>query len=162
MSQGRTPWCAKSTIRCLTTSGSGLPFTNMPPSWFIPPCPASTQRAVSDWAPLGKDGRPDGSRHLALCPTFALKAFKRWPDQTNNSEPTVLWHQAFGLETKNVPKSSPIITATQQAWNFPSLSLKYAQRSYPCCNATPMGILGYQMAPRLVPCSAFGSNFNGK
>lgn len=40
MSQGRTPWWASSTIRCLTTSGRGLPFTNTPPSWFTPPCPA--------------------------------------------------------------------------------------------------------------------------
>lgn len=39
MSQGRTPWWASSTIRCLTTSGRGLPFTNTPPSWFTPPCP---------------------------------------------------------------------------------------------------------------------------
>lgn len=40
MSQGRTPWCASSTILCLTTSGRGLPFTNTPPSWLTPPCPA--------------------------------------------------------------------------------------------------------------------------
>ena len=39
MSQGLTPWCASSTILCLTTSGRGLPFTNTPPSWFTPPCP---------------------------------------------------------------------------------------------------------------------------
>lgn len=39
MSQGRTPWWASSTIRCRTTSGRGLPFTNTPPSWFTPPCP---------------------------------------------------------------------------------------------------------------------------
>lgn len=42
MSQGRTPWWANSTILCLTTSGKGRPFTNTPPSWFTPPCPADT------------------------------------------------------------------------------------------------------------------------
>lgn len=44
MSQGRTPWWASSTIRCLTTSGRGLPLTNTPPSWFTPPCPARQRK----------------------------------------------------------------------------------------------------------------------
>jgi len=39
MSQGRTPLWASSTILWRTTSGSGLPFTNTPPSWFTPPWP---------------------------------------------------------------------------------------------------------------------------
>lgn len=43
MSQGRTPWWASSTIRCRTTSGRGLPFTNTPPSWFTPPCPGTVR-----------------------------------------------------------------------------------------------------------------------
>lgn len=44
MSQGRTPWWASSTMRCLTTSGRGRPFTNTPPSWFTPPCPAGERQ----------------------------------------------------------------------------------------------------------------------
>jgi hypothetical protein len=47
MSQGRTPWCASSTIRCRTTSGSGRPFTNTPPSWFTPPWPATKRARVN-------------------------------------------------------------------------------------------------------------------
>lgn len=39
MSHGRTPLCASSTIRCRTTSGKGLPFTNTPPNWLTPPWP---------------------------------------------------------------------------------------------------------------------------
>ena len=39
MSQGRTPIRASSTIRRRIMSGSGRPFTNTPPSWFIPACP---------------------------------------------------------------------------------------------------------------------------
>lgn len=39
MSQGRTPWCAMSTMRCRITSGSGRPLTNIPPSWLRPPWP---------------------------------------------------------------------------------------------------------------------------
>ena len=35
-----TPWCAISTILCLTTSGSGRPLTKTPPSWLTPPWPA--------------------------------------------------------------------------------------------------------------------------
>lgn len=42
MSQGRAPLCASSTIFCLVESGSGLPLTNTPPSWFTPLWP--TQR----------------------------------------------------------------------------------------------------------------------
>lgn len=44
MSQGLTPWWASSTMRCLTTSGRGRPFTNTPPSWFTPPCPAGERQ----------------------------------------------------------------------------------------------------------------------
>lgn len=39
MSQGLTPWWARSTMRWRTTSGRGLPFTKAPPSWFSPPWP---------------------------------------------------------------------------------------------------------------------------
>jgi len=39
MSHGRTPLCAISTIFCRTGSGSGRPFTYIPPSWLTPPCP---------------------------------------------------------------------------------------------------------------------------
>lgn len=46
MSQGRTPWWASSTIRCRTTSGRGLPFTNTPPSWFTPPCPGRVRENI--------------------------------------------------------------------------------------------------------------------
>ena len=40
MSHGRAPLWASSTIRCRVESGSGRPFTNTPPSWFTPLCPA--------------------------------------------------------------------------------------------------------------------------
>lgn len=40
MSQGRAPLWASSTIFCLVESGSGLPLTNTPPSWFTPLWPA--------------------------------------------------------------------------------------------------------------------------
>lgn len=52
MSQGRTPWWANSTILCLTTSGKGRPFTNTPPSWFTPPCPADTDSNMRNIANL--------------------------------------------------------------------------------------------------------------
>lgn len=42
ISQGRTPWCANSTIRLRTTSGNGRPFTNTPPNWLTPPWPFKT------------------------------------------------------------------------------------------------------------------------
>lgn len=51
MSQGRTPWWASSTMRCLTTSGRGLPFTNTPPSWFTPPCPAGERQEKKNNTP---------------------------------------------------------------------------------------------------------------
>lgn len=39
MSHGRTPLCESSTIFRRMGSGRGRPLTNMPPSWFTPPCP---------------------------------------------------------------------------------------------------------------------------
>lgn len=44
MSQGRAPLWASSTIFCLVESGSGLPFTNTPPSWFTPLWPTWRQK----------------------------------------------------------------------------------------------------------------------
>lgn len=38
ISQGRTPRCASSTMRCLTTCGNGRPLMKTPPSWLTPPC----------------------------------------------------------------------------------------------------------------------------
>ena len=42
-------------MRCLTTSGRGLPFTNTPPSWFTPPCPAG-ERQEKDTTPHTQQG----------------------------------------------------------------------------------------------------------
>lgn len=47
MSQGRAPLWASSTIFCLVESGSGLPFTNTPPSWFTPLWPTWRQKHPS-------------------------------------------------------------------------------------------------------------------
>lgn len=49
MSQGLTPLWASSTILCLTTSGSGLPFTNTPPNWFTPPWPENKKNIDSEY-----------------------------------------------------------------------------------------------------------------
>lgn len=56
MSQGRTPWWASSTMRCLTTSGRGRPFTNTPPSWFTPPCPAGERQEKKNTTPHTQQG----------------------------------------------------------------------------------------------------------
>lgn len=47
MSQGRAPLWASSTIFCLVESGSGLPLTNTPPSWFTPLWPTWRQKHQS-------------------------------------------------------------------------------------------------------------------
>lgn len=69
ISQGRTPCCASSTIRCLTSCGNGRPLTKTPPSWFTPPspeCRSRTRRPSSSSDSLcGKDAR---FRYL-LCAT---------------------------------------------------------------------------------------------
>lgn len=49
MSHGLTPLCASSTILCRTTSGSGLPFTKTPPSWFTPPWPEIKTRGYNQF-----------------------------------------------------------------------------------------------------------------
>lgn len=46
ISHGRTPLWASSTIRCLTTSGSGLPFTKTPPNWLTPPWPVNWENKL--------------------------------------------------------------------------------------------------------------------
>jgi len=47
MSHGRVPLWASSTIRCLTRSGNGRPFTNTPPSWFTPPWPENHDKSYT-------------------------------------------------------------------------------------------------------------------
>lgn len=50
MSQGRTPWWAKSTIRERTTSGRGRPLTKTPPNWLTPPWPVmSFSKVTNRW-----------------------------------------------------------------------------------------------------------------
>lgn len=66
MSQGLTPWCARSTMRWRTTSGSGLPFTKAPPSWFSPPWPERTETGSG----VGPGGQPG-----SLCPPGSLLSY---------------------------------------------------------------------------------------
>lgn len=47
MSQGRTPISANSTIRRLTMSGNGRPFTNTPPSWLTPAWPETSAKKLT-------------------------------------------------------------------------------------------------------------------
>lgn len=63
MSQGLTPWWARSTMRWRTTSGRGLPFTKAPPSWFSPPWPKKTivpgtevRAREGGWVGIGPEG----------------------------------------------------------------------------------------------------------
>lgn len=82
MSHGRTPLCESSTIFRRMGSGRGRPLTNMPPSWFTPPCPldpfAISEFSMSCSRMSDKWSSVVGCRVLRARVTFTL-IFQRFP-----------------------------------------------------------------------------------
>jgi hypothetical protein len=75
MSHGRTPLCAISTIRWRTMSGSGLPLTKTPPSWFTPPWPVARTEENSNARSKNKDGRKKKKDQRILHASFVFVAY---------------------------------------------------------------------------------------
>ena len=68
ISHGRTPLCESSTILRRMGSGSGLPLTKTPPSWFTPPCPLDPFPigSVSEWSCIQKPGCGERARGMSF------------------------------------------------------------------------------------------------